>query len=103
MISKLFSVTLLIALFSIVTLPVYAQAPDNEEVCFCHNINNNPITVCTSTEGLINGHMGHVENGSDTLGICAEDVPVVPEFGLITGIVALASSAGIFLKMKQVI
>jgi hypothetical protein len=40
------------------------------EACFCHNINNNPETICTDNEGLINGHMGHVETDFDTLGAC---------------------------------
>ena len=40
------------------------------EVCFCHNLNNNPITICTDNEGLISGHMGHVEGQSDSLGAC---------------------------------
>lgn len=37
----------------------------NQTVCFCHNVNNNPHAICTSNQGLINGHTGHVNNGAD--------------------------------------
>ena len=74
------------------------QAADN--VCFCHNLTNNPITICTDNEGLINGHQGHVDNGTDSLGECPVP-PQVPEFGLITGSLALIGSAGSFLVMKR--
>lgn len=47
------------------------KAQATVDVCFCHNIANNPITVCTDNAGLIFGHMGHVGNGSDSLGRCA--------------------------------
>lgn len=47
---------------------VYATS---SEVCFCHNINNNPITICTSNQGQINGHLTHVNNGEDVAGKCA--------------------------------
>jgi len=46
------------------------------EVCFCHNVNHNPHTICTSNQGEINGHSGHVNNGSDTLGACASPTPI---------------------------
>lgn len=38
--------------------------------CFCHNVNNNPHTICTSNQGQINGHLGHVNNGNDYAGAC---------------------------------
>lgn len=41
-----------------------------QNVCFCHNVNNNPHTICTSNQGLINGHLGHVNNGLDYVGAC---------------------------------
>lgn len=46
-----------------------------QEICFCHNIVNNPVTICTDNQGLINGHMGHVNNGTDTLGECPAPTP----------------------------
>ena len=42
----------------------------HEETCFCHNVNHNPHTICTDDQGWINGHLGHVNNGTDTLGEC---------------------------------
>ncbi len=61
----------IIALFTIVflTTAVRSYAQPNE-VCFCHNAINNPVTICTSDAGLINGHTAHVINGSDSLGQC---------------------------------
>jgi len=52
-----------------------------DKVCFCHNITHNPVTLCTSQQGLINGHMKHV-NGEvpdveDSLGECPDETPVV--------------------------
>lgn len=70
------------------------------EVCFCHNLNNNPITICTDNQGLINGHQGHVDNETDSLGECPVP-PEVPEFGLITGALAMIGSAGSFLVLKR--
>lgn len=46
------------------------QATNNNQVCFCHNVNNNPHTICTSNQGQINGHMKHTKNGDDYLGSC---------------------------------
>lgn len=45
-------------------------AKPKEKVCFCHNIKHNPHTICTSNEGLINGHYKHVKEGDDYLGEC---------------------------------
>lgn len=47
----------------------------NNRVCFCHNINHNPHTVCTSNQGQISGHTTHVNNGTDTLGACVVTPP----------------------------
>jgi hypothetical protein len=41
-----------------------------QKVCFCHNVLHNPVTICTADQGLIQGHLGHVRNGEDTLGAC---------------------------------
>jgi len=43
----------------------------NTMVCFCHNVNHNPHTICTSVQGQINGHQNHVNNGEDIEGPCA--------------------------------
>ncbi|KKQ67356.1 MAG: hypothetical protein US86_C0001G0283 [Candidatus Daviesbacteria bacterium GW2011_GWA2_38_24] len=48
------------------------NAGEGSEVCFCHNVDNNPHTVCTSDEGEINGHMSHVRLGLDTEGPCPD-------------------------------
>lgn len=44
----------------------------HETVCFCHNVEHNPHTICTNVQGLINGHMAHVQTGFDTLGQCTQ-------------------------------
>lgn len=48
------------------------------EVCFCHNVNHNPHTICTDDDGKINGHNNHVNNGEDYLGECEEEPTGVP-------------------------
>jgi len=48
------------------------------DVCFCHNVNNNPHTICTSNQGQINGHTAHVNNGTDYEGECRVDVHSSP-------------------------
>jgi len=65
---------------------IYAQ-PD--KVTVCHNGN----TIEISTSALA----AHLEHG-DTEGPCP---PAVPEFGLITGSLALIGSAGSFLILKR--
>ena len=50
-----------------------------EKVCFCHNVNHEPHTICTADEALIQAHMDHV-NGEvpgveDELGECPEEEP----------------------------
>src|SRR5262245_19112543 len=42
----------------------------HETVCFCHNVNHDPHTICTNDQGHIKGHTKHVNNGEDTLGEC---------------------------------
>jgi len=61
-----------------------SDTPSDEDgkVCFCHNITHHPQTICTSDEGLINGHMKHV-NGEvpgvqDTLGKCEVEATPTP-------------------------
>lgn len=69
--------TVAILALVLLTLSIVAtrRVKGADNVCFCHNVNNNPITICTDDEGLINGHMSHVENGDDTLGECSQETP----------------------------
>lgn len=70
----LISLAIAIAFLAGNSVQTYVQAADN--VCFCHNVNNNPHTICTDDAGLINGHTDHVNNGTDTMGECpAEPTP----------------------------
>src|SRR5690348_270020 len=46
-----------------------------QTVCFCHNLTHNPVTICTSNAGLINGHLAHVNSGTDSLGVCPTKTP----------------------------
>jgi hypothetical protein len=65
-----------VAFFSSASVSPKAKA--TVEVCFCHNVNNNPITVCTDNQGLINGHQNHVDSGMDTLGRCVVTPTTTP-------------------------
>jgi hypothetical protein len=72
--SRLFILVLLLAFVGLLVAKTsYSEA--HTEVCFCHNVNHNPHTICTSNQGLINGHMNHVRNGEDTLGPCPQPSP----------------------------
>lgn len=64
---------LLCAYFSFVN----AQTDEHIVVCFCHNIINNPHTICTDDDGLIQGHSAHVQNGFDSLGECPITNPTI--------------------------
>lgn len=66
-----------LAMFSVLFLGGGAIAPvrAQQEVCFCHNVLHNPHTICTSNQGRINGHLGHVNNGTDTAGECPVSTP----------------------------
>ncbi len=57
---------------------VLATSGGHEEVCFCHNVEHNPHTICTDKEGLINGHMAHVESGFDALNECPPEIEETP-------------------------
>jgi len=53
-----------------------AQAVDldqSPEVCFCHNVNSEPQTVCTSDSETMSLHSQHVTGEIDTLGACQEE------------------------------
>ncbi|MDL1870811.1 hypothetical protein FBR05_01240 [Deltaproteobacteria bacterium PRO3] len=63
------------------------EARGQEKVCFCHNVNHNPHTICTANPALIQAHMDHV-NGEvpgvmDSLGECESepDPSDVPDDG----------------------
>lgn len=62
--------------FIILTLFIFffATAADKpealEESCICHNINNNPKTVCISNKKNLKGHDKHIEKGIDRIGRC---------------------------------
>jgi hypothetical protein len=98
------SIALIALTLALLVSPSLVQA-QSQPVCFCHNYINNPVTICTDDDGLINGHMAHVESGIDLLGECPAPTPTptpgptpppVPEFGLVTGLIALAGSTGAF-------
>jgi hypothetical protein len=66
-------------LMSALFLGKYAQQTlAIERTCFCHNVNNNPHTVCTSNKGEIQGHLRHTRNGQDTRGECPKPTPPPP-------------------------
>src|SRR3989338_7797190 len=65
-----------VLIFFSLTLVAFAYvsrsfAQQNNNVCFCHNLTHNPVTICTSNQGLINGHLQHVADGTDSLGECS--------------------------------
>lgn len=58
-------------------LPVEEGEVPSDKVCFCHNVNHNPHTICTANQALINAHMAHVNGENpgveDSLGVCPGD------------------------------
>ncbi len=52
----------------------HEESHGQEKVCFCHNINHNPHTICTAKPALIHAHMRHVDGEvpgvQDSLGVC---------------------------------
>lgn len=70
-ISIISALALILAAFTLATSSVSAVA----QTCFCHNVLHNPHTICTSNQGLISGHMAHVQSGFDSLGICPTPTP----------------------------
>lgn len=102
---------LLVTLFGFISV-VPTQAKDynvkeknRREVCFCHNQNNNPQTICVSNFNDFFGHLKHVFQGKDSFGKCSITSPIeppsVPEFGLIPGIIAGGASICSFLLLKK--
>src|SRR3989338_1549463 len=54
---------------------VRAQSNGREEVCFCHNIINNPVTICTDNDALKVAHQTHIDQGFDLPGSCESLTP----------------------------
>jgi len=70
----------LILILALLLFPYSLQAQaegEAEKVCFCHNINHNPHTICTANQALVNAHMDHVDGNVpgvlDSLGECTEE------------------------------
>ena len=59
--------------------PINGNGDNHVRVCFCHNVNHNPHTICTDDRGEIRGHSRHVRNGQDTLGRCERPTPTPTE------------------------
>lgn len=70
MIKKNWEIWILIFILGLLIFWAAASANAVQQVCFCHNVNHNPHTICTSNQGQINGHLSHVNNGEDNLGPC---------------------------------
>ena len=70
---------LLLLPFSLDAKPEQEETEAQEKVCFCHNVNHDPHTVCTADEALIEAHMDHVYGEvpgvQDSLGTCEEEAP----------------------------
>lgn len=66
-----------------------------DTVTVCH-VPPDPDQTLEISESALSAHLGH----GDTEGPCPVP-PVVPEFGLITGGLALAASAGSYFLMKR--
>jgi hypothetical protein len=66
---------LLVAVIIVLAIFWSRPAGATNDQCYCHNVNNNPVTICTSNQGQINGHNNHVQNGADTLGECPVPTP----------------------------
>ena len=50
--------------------PTFPSDPPPATVCYCHNVNHHPHTVCTADRAFQQGHQNHVNNGIDALGEC---------------------------------
>ncbi|HSA60553.1 MAG TPA: hypothetical protein VLJ37_12810, partial [bacterium] len=50
--------------------PTFPSDPPPVTVCYCHNVNHHPVTICTADRAFQMGHQNHVNNGVDTLGEC---------------------------------
>lgn len=65
-------VSIIVSFFVITS--TYAQTQDNEghtQVCICHNVLHNPVTVCADDSSTIEqGHGMHLDIGFDAEGAC---------------------------------
>ena len=86
---------LTITALSLFIFPVGQVKAQPTLVTICHVASATPQTM-EVPETALDGHLGH----GDTLGACPAP-PVVPEFGLISGILALSFSAGSYLLIKR--
>lgn len=50
----------------------FGRAIAKEEVCICHNVEHNPVTVCSDDDSYKEGHEKHLEKGKDSYGRCVE-------------------------------
>lgn len=107
-----FASLLVLSLF--LALPLSGVSADQEMITWCHcEPNGNCQTLTLPKPALIGG--GHVDasgnplHGGDHLGQCVEPTPTptpvkppeVPEFGLVTGLAALVTSAGAYGLLKK--
>lgn len=106
---------ILIKGFALATLLLLSTFTVNAQVtkqCICHNVQNNPVEICTDDDSYKVGHGAHLDSGFDSFGACPgtivtptptenEPTPAVPEFGLLTGLAAFAVSTGSYLMMKK--
>ena len=82
-------------LLFLVVIPWSSANAVNDKVTICHVVPPTPETI-TVSESALPAHLAH----GDTLGACPTP-PVVPEFGLITGAIALLTSGGAFYLLKK--
>ena len=47
----------------------------DHRVCICHNATNNPQTICSDWESILEGHGRHWRSGFDELGRCPRPTP----------------------------
>lgn len=76
--------------------------PEQPKVCFCHDLTTNPVTTCydATDHDAITKHIHHIAERKDEYGKC-EEVPSVPEFNMLTGGLALITSAGSYIVWKR--
>ena len=84
-----------IAALSLFVLPVGQVLAQADKVTICHVVST-PNQTLEVAQPAVDAHLAH----GDTLGECPTP-PVVPEFGLITGVLALVTSAGSFIILKR--
>lgn len=73
---------LLVVVFYLYWVSVHAKPADafsfpQENICICHNVKHNPVTVCANRNSILEGHGRHLRDGKDTWGEC--EVPEVTD------------------------